>query len=572
MNRITRLLAIVLVLLLLTAAWIWWNQPRKVDMAAYVPADSLIYVESNNLADIAGALMDTEAWRSLGPSIGMKSDARWNNWLTSLARVTGIGSTQSVIAARSQVALVMLDLNSTTGDNTLDLKPLAALVVETHTSSTRIKPAIEELVGAFARRAFGQPSVERVVKDNHEFVKWNSPDGKRQIVASIDGSVAVIGNDERAVLACLAVRRGQVPSLAHQPDVEEMRRRVRANDALAFGYVSSANAARLLPELAPLLLLTRLPDEFKKCLAMSSPRILGGIGWSAHAIAGGIEDLYSISLKPSVLGRLRPAFKSNTLRQSDTTLELLPAETFSVTNYNFADPAAVWAAVTTGISSQQFDVLCAVGFNELSKKALISYGIDEPESFLRAVKPVVLTVRLDADSARSVVIAGVADEGALRQFVSRTFGKKLRTETVENQELLVSDDDQAAASFVDGYFMLGSPEDIRRCLSGRAGRRASGSSSAGRNALTDRAASADPPSVVTLAQDGERVRALVATLRKLRGLDSVGAAGDMERVIKALPYAVTETKLKEYGLERRTRSPLGQFSAFVSLLAPDQAH
>src|SRR5258706_1747326 len=183
MNRITRLLAIILLLLLLTAAWIWWNHYQKVDMAADVPADSLVYVESNSLADIAAALINTEAWRNLGPSIGMKSNIRRNNWLTSLARITGIGSTQSVIAARSQVALVMLDLNSTTSDNTLDFKPLAALVVETHTSSTRIKPAIEDLVGAFARRAFGQPSVERISRDNHEFVKWKSPDGKRQIVA-----------------------------------------------------------------------------------------------------------------------------------------------------------------------------------------------------------------------------------------------------------------------------------------------------------------------------------------------------------------------------------------------------
>ncbi|HXM36815.1 MAG TPA: hypothetical protein VN920_16585, partial [Pyrinomonadaceae bacterium] len=61
MNRITRLLSIVLVLPLLIATWLWWNHPKKVDMAAYVPADSLLYLESNSLADIAGALMETDA-------------------------------------------------------------------------------------------------------------------------------------------------------------------------------------------------------------------------------------------------------------------------------------------------------------------------------------------------------------------------------------------------------------------------------------------------------------------------------------------------------------------------------
>ena len=569
MKRITRLLAIVLLLLLLTAAWLWWNSPRRVDMAAYVPADSLVYLEANSLADIARALMATDAWRNLGPVIGIKSDTRRNDWLTSFARVTGIGSTQSVIAARSQVALVVLDVNSTDTEGTV--KPLAALVVETHTSATRIKPTIEQLVGDFARRAYGQASIERVTKDQGDFVKWISPDGKRQIIVSIDGSVAIVGNNEQAVSACLAVHRGQKPSLATQPGIQEMRQRVRARDALAFGYVSSANAGRLLPELAPFLLLNRLPDIVKRCIAMSAPRILGSIGWTSHAFAGGIEDVYAISLKPDTLLRLRPAFQSTPSRQLEAAWEFLPVETSSVTHYNFAAPFAVWGAMNATISSAQLDVLCAIGFKELSNDALIPYGIDAPESFLRAIKPVLLTAKLDADSARSIVIAGVADENALKEFVSRTFGKKLHIEKFANQELLISEDDQAAACFVDGYFLLGSPEDIRRCLSGLASRKTSSSSAAGWSSLADRNISEGASDVVTYAQDRERIRGMVTTIAKLRGRDSsVISSEEVERVIKALPYAVTETKIEEYGLERKTRSPLGQFSTFVSLLTPEQ--
>jgi len=560
------LLAIVLVLLLLTAAWIWWNQYTKVDMAADVPGDCLVYVESNSLADIASALMDTEAGRNLGPSMGMKFNVRRNNWLTSLARVTGIGSAQSVIAARSQVALVMLDLNSTASDNSLDFKPLAALVVETHTSTTRIKPAIEDLVGAFARRAFGQPSVERIGRDNNEFVKWNSPDGKRQIVASIDGSVAVVGNDERAVSACLAARRGQRPSLAHQADVEEIRSRVRANDALAFGYISSGNAARLLSEMAPALL-GKLPEQgqLQKLLLTSSAKVLGSVGWSARPAAGSIEDYYFMSVKPALAERLQPELR-NAAAGQHRAWGLLPANTYSVTNYNFADPAVAWEALNAAVSSQ-LDTLAAVFFTTISRASLAPYGIDEPDTFLRAIKPELLTARLDAASERSVVVAAVRDEAALRRFVTRQFGAKAHTERVGNNEIILSADERSAASFVDGFFMLGSPEDLRRCLSMHPG------SSFSAEATSRNTAVQESANVVSYAQDGERIRGLLTTMARVRGSNpSVANSADVERMIEQLPYAVTETKLEQQGLVRRTRSPLGQFSSLVSLLSPDQTH
>jgi hypothetical protein len=572
MNRITRLLTIVLLLLLLTAAWIWWNQPRKVDMAAYVPQDALIYVEANSILDIAAALTSTEAWRNLAPLLGMGFNSQPQNWLTSFTRITGIGSTQNVIVTRAQVALVLLDLESTTTDGTLALKPLAALVVETHTSSLRIKPTIEQLLGDFARQAYGAPSLERLKKDQSEFVKWISPDGKRQIVLAIDGSVAIIGNSEQAVAACLAVRRGQKPSLAAQSGLEEMRGRVRAGSALAFGYISAASAPQLLPELAPSLVLNKLPDIVKKCIAMSAPRLTGSIGWTAHPFAGGIEDVYAISLAPDTLGRLQPTFKANGPHQLEPAWSFLPVETSSVTDYNFVAPAAVWEAMIASIAAEQHDVICAVGFKQLSSQALIPYGIDQPDSFLRAIKPVVLTARLDADSVRSVIIAGVADEGALRQFISRTFGK-VRTEQVDNHELLVSDDEQAGASFVAGYFLLGSPEDLRRCLSGVAKGKAAGKGSAGWSLLTDETSSVTASNVITFAHDQERIRGMIATIAKFRGRDtSASSSVEIDRIIRQLPYAVTETKLESYGLVRRTRSPFGQFGSIVSLLSPDQTH
>ena len=56
MKFLRPLLALALLAIVLVAVWLWWSLPSKVDMAAYAPADSLVYVEFNNPAAVAHAI------------------------------------------------------------------------------------------------------------------------------------------------------------------------------------------------------------------------------------------------------------------------------------------------------------------------------------------------------------------------------------------------------------------------------------------------------------------------------------------------------------------------------------
>src|SRR5207245_7031219 len=145
-------------------------------LASCVPADSLMYLESNSLFDVARTLTNTDAWRNLAPYYGLKSDRWQNRWLTSIARTTGIGSAQTVIAARAQVAFVLLDLNLVSNGDALEVKSHQAMIVETHTSQIRMKAAIENLLGDLAQRTYRQTTLERIEKDKSEFSIWTSPE------------------------------------------------------------------------------------------------------------------------------------------------------------------------------------------------------------------------------------------------------------------------------------------------------------------------------------------------------------------------------------------------------------
>ena len=47
MRRSRWILLFAVLSLAVIGAWLWWVRPRNVDMAAYAPADSLLYLEAN---------------------------------------------------------------------------------------------------------------------------------------------------------------------------------------------------------------------------------------------------------------------------------------------------------------------------------------------------------------------------------------------------------------------------------------------------------------------------------------------------------------------------------------------
>src|SRR5437660_4079342 len=547
MRRLLRLVTIFLALLLVVIAWLWWNSPPRVDMTAYAPADSMVYLESNSLAELACSISQTDAWRTVGPYVGLEPYRWQDQFLTYLAKTSGVGSTQSVVAARAQLAFVMLDLNTADNGDTLEVKPLAALIVETHTATARVKPLVERIIGGFAERAYGHSTIERLNINETEFVEWAAPASNRRIVASVDGTAVIIGNDQRAVSACLEVRHGQRPNLQNQPEIQAMRARLKANNALAFGYVSSANAAHLFSVAAPLLF-GKLPAELKLegLLAVSASKVVGSVGWSAHSFAGGIEDRYFMSLNPAVVSRLRSAFTSAAPQQH--SWKLLPEGMYSVTSYNLRNPADAWDSLNAAVASQ-LDALSAVVVTSGLRTALVPYGIDEPDAFLHAIKPEVLTVRLDAKSEQSIVIATISDLNALKQFVSHRFGPKYRTEQVGGNDLIMSADERSGASFVEDYFMLGAPADVRRCLVARARNTTLISSPVELKKVTYYVDWPTAASIVTYTNDNERVRTLLAALATMRSSrNSPVASAEAERAIKAMPYAATETTLGDYGV------------------------
>lgn len=577
-------------LIIILAGWLWWNRPRKVDMAGYVPADALIYLEAANLPEIAGEITQTDAWKSLAQPAGIKADLGSYGWLSRLAAWTGIGPADAVVLSRAQVAVVVLGFDAADAGETLKIKPRYALVAETQTGASRVQAALDKRVGDFARRAYGEPLVERKEVGGIELKTWRAPEGERRIVAAVLESVAVVGNDEQAVLACLAVRRGERPSLAGNQQLTAMRERLEGASALAFGYVSPAGAAKLLEVAATMYAGQLIADPRAQGLAASTlptlaAKVLGSAGWSARRANGMVEDRYFVTLQNGVAAHLRETLATSTM-VAPSVGQLLPAETYSVSHYNYRDPAAAWRGLNVALSTQ-LDTLGAVFVSRLLESALKPYGIDEPDAFLRSIGPNIITARLDEQSASSssatdkadaapsstsgtVTIVEVKDERVLREFVLKRLGAGPRTERIGDAELLVSKSkERGAACFVMGRLMMGQAEQLRRCLEARTrGETLAAAADFQKTArLLEQEAQAN---AVTYTSDIKPTLAFISVIAAQKAArDGEPNPAELQRTLDSLAYAVSETRLTDGGFEKRTRSAFGQFGTLAAQFSPN---
>lgn len=546
MKIFRRVLFAAVFFLLIALVWIWLSRPQQVDMSAYAPASALVYLESNSLMDVADGVASTDTWKSVRPLWG-NINTVWPGARTRrLIALTGLGPTPSVILTRAQVAMVMLDLGAREEGDTMTLKPEAAMLIETHTSKRRIVGTVEEALQSFAEKFYTRPTLKRITIDGDEFLVWSAADSDRQIVAVIDGSLVIVGNSDRAVRACLEARRGLRPSLHSEPELQQIRTTLSAQNALAFGFVPSSHAPELLALATPVAL-GRAPGgaQIDTLVARSAAKVLSSAGWTAKVVDGAVEDHYLITLKQSVVSRMRPAFQTSP--GTSNIMTFVPDSARSFTRYSFNQPDQTWRELQTTLSSQ-LDTLSAVLLTSVLKSGLTPYGIDDPEKFLRTVGPELLTVRFNATDSSSVLIAKIRDEAALKELL-RNFPKK--TNDGEDRELTIH--------YQDGYVLLGAPEDVRWCVTAAASKQGSEIKHFGQRPTA---------AIITYTDDSERVSNFVNSIARANNTDANVHNRTPLRQQLQIPYSVTETSLTETGLDRRTLSPFGQFSSLVPLLFP----
>ena len=552
------LLTLSAFIVIVIAGFLWWNRPARVDMAGYIPADSLVYLEFNSLPDLVKTIEQNETWKAAARRLNVDSKLLDPLWTTMAS--SGIAPVKSVVLSRAQFALVLVGMNSIPDGDTLRIRPEVALVVETHTSGWRIKGIAGDAVKSLATHAYGESNCTERSGDAY-YVDCASSVNGRKLVATVDGSVVIIGNTDNAVRACVDVRRGSRPSLRTDAELRHMREQLNANGAFSFGYVSSANVAKIFSWAAPILM-GRAPGDpqLEQLLSTSAGKVLKSIAWTSRPVSGAVEDRYLISLDPELPARIEPAF--TTTAASDDVWKQIPSAAETFTLYQTRNPLDALTALNSAVS-YKLDALSAVMVSSLLRSSLAVYGVENPNQVLPLVSAPLVTVRAKTTDESSVLIARVADEARLRSV--------LESQKVDGGIRIVdlskpwSNEGSAAflAVLVNGYLVIGKAQSVDSWFSVTHSEAASSEKPAlfqpNSNAVT-----------ITYANDSARIASFVSTICEMRGRRlSEDETNSVINAARTPSFAITESRLTNDGIERTTRSPFGQMSTLTSLLQSD---
>jgi hypothetical protein len=534
-------------------------------MSSYVPADCLAFIESNNIADLADHVSATDAWKSLAGPIGAKDRLVPNRWLLRLARWTGIGSADAIVFARSQVGIIFTEPQTTQTGDVLTVKPAAALIIETHTTKTRMRPAMERAVSGFADRIIGPTTRQESETNGAEIIQWTSADRSRHLLMAFVGTAVIISNDESLLLRCVNVRGGAARSLADDPQLPLLRQRVKAERASIDGFVTKSGIKPLMQ--AWILSQAGGSEDSLTVARLFSDTfgsLIDGLGWASSFTDGATEDHCFLSLSTGVADQLHSNISPDA--KWDQLLNFVPADVFSVSSYRFRDVDGFWRDLNRSVSSHS-DALAAIASRPLLRGLVRAYGIEDADRFARAIGPQFVTVRFDRVS-RSVLIAEAVDYSILRKLAEQRLGINPKSERIGDNELLLASNDDWGIAFAGNYFFSGPAQLIRRCLQAPQSQTFLSVDQVKRaRQLIDVSL---PLNFTKLTDDRHAAISFVELFSQSERPVFSSHAESVTTAARALPFAVSVALFKDDGIDWTSRSSFGLSGSLFVYLAPEK--
>jgi len=418
---------------------------KPTDLRTLIPADSLVYLESNDLGAVMKTITDRPAFREAAKTV---PDFSVLNGVKLAVAVTGFETKEQPVTDEAAV---------------LNFQPRFVAILETNAWNYQALAFTEQKLGEFINNVYGgEVLLETSDKHDGKYFVWKANDG-RKAYALVQGSVVFFGNDETAIEKSLAVKRGEADAISKNPKITN-------GDRLAFGYVSPDGVAQIANVLG-VKYASEASDEPEVRSAVSGliPQILRNsvkeVVWEASKHENGIEDKFSVTLDADlanvfsetlILGT-RPEYSRSSI------FDVIPESFSSVTRYSLKNPRIAWRSVLLA-TTNGMDQLTGSLIVSLSKGLFEPYGIEDPEKFLGSIEPALITVRLDNDGQRIAVIVNATARDFYESISKDINFNGPPDEQYEEGQYRVSKDRNLAINSRSGEFdILGNPAAVSQC-------------------------------------------------------------------------------------------------------------
>lgn len=505
---------------------------KPTDLRTLVPADSLIYLETNDLGAALQPIIDSKPFNEVAKS---KPDLSALKGVQIAVAITGFETSEEKLTDEHSVGKI---------------QPHFVAVAETHAWQFQTERFAEAKLGSFVANIYdSEPTLEKHEKGGGHYLTWTAKDG-RKAFALVAGSLIYFSNDESAIEKCLAVKRGEADSIAKTAKV------AFADPAnLASGYISTDGVAQIA-NIAALKFASDASDEseVQSAIAGIIPQLIRGTvtdaTWTQTKTDAGIEDKWQINMT----GDVASVFSETLAPILDGQLNGIvhtPAKVPSATLYNFREPNVAWRSAVL-IAGKNLDPLARQVVGHCLPTLFEPYGIRNPEAFLKSVRPKILVVNFAPEGDEPTIVASSNDLTATQKSLT-----PLSTHFAEPNEhgVLTWFDEREGitAKFLGNEVVAGSDEGVGTAFNmeqSTAGYDPSDSS-------LKRLAGSDA-SIATLSHD---VHAPIA----IGEMFSQNATDSL----KVSSMSFTETRFNRFGMERKTTSDFGFIGWIIAQLNED---
>jgi hypothetical protein len=495
----------ILFLSVLICVYLWLNlacqTKQKVDLRTLAPAETLVYLETNDLGNTFKALTESKSWKELA---------------TETPNFSYVNQTQ--------IAVAITGFEAKGEAPVFQFQPKFVAIANTNLSESNNLSLIETKIGEFVKANYGDDA--KLEKLGNKFI-WSDKDGSK-VFANTSEQIVYFSNDEKLLDKCLSVKRSESENLTKNEALAKVRE--QNQDSLAYGY-ATPEAIPQLANFASIFLAKENAEEeetqsiISKVLPTILQKTVQEIVWSTKKSEQGIEDKFVIKTNSETANAWKETVSVS--NENVNEVKFIPNNPNAISVYHLQNPLLAWRGVIAS-TSNKLDPTLAKAFPEFANSLLESYEIKDAESFVSSIKNDIYSVRFDEEGDESVIIVGIKDEAKLKKSLTIDFNSK--SEQIENANVWKNENDSVA--IIDGKMIIGDNESVLRCLK---------ANTASQNQF-----------------DLTKLNAVSTTFTKENPNEVIDFFTDVKESNESQPkYAKTETNFTNDGIERKTVSDFG---------------